>query len=535
MSHPQNSHSKNIAQVTETPPSSMADVIPADPDDRENCLLEQATIMDHSTPSSEIIAIAQEAAACGPIAEDRVIATIARSCRIPKSSIQQQLRHLRDSGGVDDRDQLRHAEDYLIETGRQNLITTVEGTWSWSGSVWRRLDQTELHRQVAHYLRPRLEAVSDRDVTGVSAMITKLAYRPDQTWEQGPADSVNTPTGEITYVDGSWQCLPHQREHYRTIQIPVEWDPSAEAPTFSGYLDSLFQNDSDREEKSQLILELIGYTLMPHCRYQCALFLYGQGSNGKSVLFRVLEVLLGTRNIASVQPSNFDSRFQREHLSGKLANIITEMKKGEVIPDDSFKALTAGESSTVEKKGNDPYDFRPFATLWFAANYFPATRDHGFAFYRRIRVILLNNFFRDSDPKTDPDLPEKLMKELPGILRMSLEAYGAAIDRGSITDPSSSKKARHEWFLETNQTAQFAEECLQNCQGGKIESRKIYKTYREWANAVGIGPSRVLSEKGFSQQMQDLGYTRHRLSNARYFLEIDLTNDGRKYAPKVIF
>jgi len=90
--------------------------------------------------------------------------------------------------------------------------------------------------------------------------------------------------------------------------------------------------------------------------------LIGPGANGKSVLLAVLEGLLGAENVAGVQPANFDNRFQRAHLHQKLANIVTELRQGEVIADAELKAITSGEPATVEHKHKDPFVMRPFAT-----------------------------------------------------------------------------------------------------------------------------------------------------------------------------
>ena len=43
------------------------------------------------------------------------------------------------------------------------------------------------------------------------------------------------------------------------------------------------------------------------------------------MLLKVLTALLGYRNVSAVCPSQFDNRFQRAHLHGKLANIISEL------------------------------------------------------------------------------------------------------------------------------------------------------------------------------------------------------------------
>jgi hypothetical protein len=72
---------------------------------------------------------------------------------------------------------------------------------------------------------------------------------------------------------------------------------------------------------------------MSHARHERFVMLIGPGANGKSVLLAILEGLLGAENVAGVQPSNFDRSFQRAHLHMKLANIVTELRQGEVIAD----------------------------------------------------------------------------------------------------------------------------------------------------------------------------------------------------------
>lgn len=79
--------------------------------------------------------------------------------------------------------------------------------------------------------------------------------------------------------------------------------------------------------------ELIGYTLLTTCRYEKFALLVGPGANGKTVLLGTIKALVGAKHAAAVQPSQFDNVFQRAHLQGKLANIVTEIAEGVVIAD----------------------------------------------------------------------------------------------------------------------------------------------------------------------------------------------------------
>lgn len=70
-------------------------------------------------------------------------------------------------------------------------------------------------------------------------------------------------------------------------------------------------------------------------------------------------------------PSQFDNRFQRAHLQGKLANIITEIADGSTISDAQLKGIVSGEKVTAEHKHMAPFDFNPFYTCWFGTNHMP--------------------------------------------------------------------------------------------------------------------------------------------------------------------
>jgi putative DNA primase/helicase len=105
---------------------------------------------------------------------------------------------------------------------------------------------------------------------------------------------------------------------------------------------------------------------MAHARHEKFVILLGAGANGKSVLLRVLSALCGDENIAAVQPSKFDNAFDRAHLDQKLANIISELKQGEVLADAELKAITSGEPSSVSHKFGHPFVMRPFAKCCLA-------------------------------------------------------------------------------------------------------------------------------------------------------------------------
>jgi putative DNA primase/helicase len=205
--------------------------------------------------------------------------------------------------------------------------------------------------------------------------------------------------------------------------------------------------------------------------------------------------------VAGVQPSSFDNRFQRAHLHQKLANIVTELRQGEVIADAELKAITSGEPATVEHKHKDPFVMRPFATCWFGTNHMPHTRDFSDALFRRATILTFNRVFTPDEQ--DPLLKDKLLAELPGILTLALNAYAEACQFG-FTQPSSSESAKNEWRLEADQVAQFVDECCERDRHAEAGSTEVYRAYKAWAADCGI--SKPVSQRSMRQRLNRLGF-----------------------------
>jgi len=243
--------------------------------------------------------------------------------------------------------------------------------------------------------------------------------------------------------------------------------------------------------------------------------LIGPGANGKSVLLGVLEKLCGSENVAGVQPSNFNCKFQRAHLQEKLANIVAELKQGEVIADAELKAITSGEPATVEHKFKNPFVMRPFATCWFGTNHMPHTRDFSEALFRRAMILQFNRTFARNEQ--NPRLKDELLKELPGILNLALNAYARALDPViRLSQPASSEQAKQEWRLEANQIAQFVEDECDVDGEAEVQMKPLFDRYKSWAEEKGI--VRTVSLKSMRDRLTQLGYGK-RVANSGKFVK----------------
>lgn len=483
-------------------------------------LLEAARALDPEDIAA-LEAVLVEAAALPAIRQDAILRAVKAATGIGTTTLKKQMK---DAGAEDERgvDHLELARRSITYIGAENIICAGPFVWMWSDAgVWKQQDDRLVKQRVQRTIEMEGLPVNSTLVNGVSEVLKTEIFKDDHRFNLGHPETINAVNGQIVPDGDGWRLEPHCKAHYRTTQIPIEFDPTARAPRWARFLTEIFRDDEDQAEKADALMEMMGYTLMSHARHELFALMIGSGGNGKSVVLSVLEALCGPENVAGVQPSNFDRSFQRAHLDQKLANIVTEIKQGEVIADAELKGIVSGEKSTVEHKFQDPFDMHPFATCWFGTNHMPHTRDFSDALFRRALILTFNRQFTDREK--DPLLKETLLDELPGILNMALAAYRKAATVG-FSKPVSSEEAKHEWRLEADQVAMFVEDCCSRRAGAKELASDLFSAYQDWASKQGV--KQTMSAKGLRDRLTKLGFGKHRDQYGRYVIGIEIDRGG---------
>lgn len=383
--------------------------------------------------------------------------------------------------------------------GIENIIHDGNEVRAWgvTPGLWDKLSDWELRRRV-------LEIVDDRKlsasrVNSITALIKAKTFRRESPFRKSH-HFINLKNGALVHHNGVFVLKNHAREQYATNQIPWVFDPNARCDRWDKFLHEIFESDPDQSDKIMLVYQIIGYCMLSFCPFEKFLLMVGNGANGKSVILEIIKELVGVQNVASVQPGEFENRFQRGHLHGKLVNLVTEIAEGTQIADAQLKAITSGELTTAEHKGQPPFEFEAFATCIFATNHMPSTRDFSDALFRRAIILKFNRVFREEEQ--DKFLKQRLLAEIPGILYRSIRALEDVFTFG-FSEPASSKRAKEEWRVESDQAAQFFEECCIRASGKTIESARLYEQYVEWARAAGI--HKFLNRKNFTSRLLRLG------------------------------
>jgi putative DNA primase/helicase len=421
------------------------------------------------------------------------------------------------------RDHLSFAREAVEGFGPGALIHTKGQFWTWRNrGVWDAVEE-QVIRKAAIQCLEGAEAVTDATVRSVLNLMRDEAHDEGTQFDQ-PADRrINCANGTLDYANGAWTLREHRQADNLTALVPVAFEPDAKCPRFMRFLAEVFEGDKDAADKVSAVLEMLGYSLLQSCRYEKFAVLVGAGSNGKSVLLEVLRALAGPGQVAAVEPAHMGDKFKRGHLRGKLLNIVPELPVGSMLADAAMKSFTSGDVVNGEFKGGQPFDYVPYATIWLGTNHMPHTKDLSQGMFRRALILKFNRQFSES--QREIGLADRLKAELPGIFAAACQALGKVFERGYITSPASSVDALKRWRMDSDQVANFVEDCCRMDAGlGPTPHATLFQAFREWAAAENI--SHTVTGKAFTQRLEGLGAVADRYTMAgkreRGFLGIDL-------------
>lgn len=196
------------------------------------------------------------------------------------------------------------------------------------------------------------------------------------------------------------------KEYVITNRIDWEYNPNAYSKTVDTMLDKV--SCGDKEIRS-ILEEMIGYCFFRQNEMGKAFILTGPKSNGKSTVQSMIQKLLGRDNVASIDLKDLGARFMSAELYGKLANIGDDISDNYIDDSNIFKTIVTGGRLIAEKKGQNPFEFDPFAKCIFSSNNIPRTRDKTGAIKRRLIIIPFDRVFLPTDEDYDPYLKYKII------------------------------------------------------------------------------------------------------------------------------
>jgi P4 family phage/plasmid primase-like protien len=312
----------------------------------------------------------------------------------------------------------------------------------------------------------------------------------------------------------------HSPQHKARYCYSFDFE-QADAPLgWLRFLQDVWRDEPDLSDRIDCLRQFIGLCLCGLAtRYQKALFLQGDGGNGKSVVLEVLNASMPPGSVCSVSPQDMGDDYSRAMLSGKMLNIVAELPEQDILNNEAWKAVISGDLIKARHIRQAPFTFRSVAGNVYSANRLPGTQDHTKGFWRRVLVLTFN---REFEGKTaDKGLAKRLIRsELPAIVNWALEGVTDVMRSEVLTVPASSEVAIDLWRKDADQVALFVDECTTALEADDMgtERRVVYREYRNWCDRNGHRPVAI---NKFGQRLRSLrvGTTQETHGRrARYYL-----------------
>lgn len=373
----------------------------------------------------------------------------------------------------------------------KQLTFASDLNFEWTGTYYKEKETAYIRKLVQEKLGQTCNTFKTAEV--IASMKRKSCLEVDQL---NCSALLNLKNGMFN-IDNA-ELTPHDPKFLSTIQLPVEYDPDADCPIWMNTLEGIFGDKSmeDKTKAIEVLQEFFGLCLTKEVKYEKALFMLGEGRNGKSTLLYALENILGQANYSAVTLEALIKPNYVSEIFGKLANVSIETNAKSSIYDAMFKTIVSGDTCTADRKYGHPFKFRPFCKMIFALNNMPQVNDKTDAFYKRLITLKLTRQF--SDIEQDRSLKTKILSELNGIFLWMVAGYHRLKARGYFDPGASIEQETSDYRMENNSVLTFVEEKCTRGATCLIAKDTLYEVYRDWCKDSGM---MALSKNRFGAQL----------------------------------
>ena len=322
--------------------------------------------------------------------------------------------------------------------------------------------------------------------------------------------------GTLILKNGKVELTGFKKEHFLKYMLPFDYNPEAKTPQFKKFLDRVLPD----EELQKICFEFFGSSFSK-MKHEKALFLLGDGANGKSVMYDVIRSLFGGENITGISLEDLCAPQSQATaaLENTLINFCPDLGQRK-IDLGIFKKIVSGEPILVKVVFKKPYMMENYGRLAFNCNSLPKETENTDAFHRRIIVIPFNATIPEEE--RDFNLAKKIISsELPGILNLIIEGLERLLEQGRFTQSQIVDKELKKYRTESNSILSFIdEEGFMPSSISKMPIDTFYELYREYCLKNGF---HSYTKRNFNTQLRNAGFIIERSTHGYYHINYDKT------------
>jgi len=309
-------------------------------------------------------------------------------------------------------------------------------------------------------------------------------------------------------LNGTYEITPEggklrefHPDDFLTYQLPFAYKPKATCALFNKFLNRVLPD----KDCQKVLAEFQGYIFARHLKLEKTLLLYGSGANGKSVLFDVVNALLGPENISNFSLAGLKEDNNRAHLANKLLNYSSELHGK--LESDIFKQMVSGEPISARLLYCNSFIMENYARLCFNANELPKDIEHSEAYFRRFLIIPFEVTIPEEE--RDPELAKKIIEnELSGVFNWVLEGLKRLFAQKKFSECKAAMNVLQEYKEQSDSVHLFLDEKgYQKSTTSYQYLKDILQEYRSFCMECGFYP---LNQSNFKRRIKANGYVMER-------------------------
>ncbi len=395
-----------------------------------------------------------------------------------------------------DEDKIDKVADLLQKRNKFVTLRNTEEILLFNGKIYDNLQAETLIKEQTEILIPNC---TKHHRSEVISKIKAQTYTDIEKFDTDP--NLITLENGILNLE-TLELNPHTPDHLSRVLLPVEYNKPIHEDIEENLKETLFwkflRNSFTvkgklRQDDFETILEIIASMFIKRHVDEKAFMFLGAGENGKSVCLGYIESLIGKTNVSNITLQDIsDDKFMRANLSGKSANIFSDLEQNELKHTGKIKAITSNEGIEVQKKHQQGFTLYPFCKLLFSCNRFPKVYDQTQGFFRRWIIVKWERNF-ENDPERIEYLKEKLadnQDEKNQVFSCLVSIANRLNKEGKFSHSKDWKVVQKEWNENADPIDSFDSEYIIDSDEHKTV-RETYHFYKEKMLEKGETPYRI--------------------------------------------
>ena len=408
---------------------------------------------------------------------------------------------------------------------RESSKTLYE--WSPEENKWVAIEPENMNMKIIDYMIPDQDLCARVVTPYIRATLRKELRSLVQQRQQEHIVWNNVGSFCVPFLNGIFNVRTGKflektaKELYCTKCIPHAYRPEFLTKFAGSHVEAVLKDYRLDNETLNSLQEFFGYAFLPNKNAQKALWLYGEGNRGKSLVLTLLARAVGECNTSISDYVTLVGKHTSYQYVDKFVHKVDEVGQSELWSVEGIKNMITSSKVAVEAKYQHRCESFSHCKYIFSANTLPISRDKTDGWIRRFLIV---PFYAPLN-KCDKNIEERLFEfedSLPILVAWAMEGAKRLVDNEmEITISDAISSASKKLMSLNDAMADFISEedyVITKNDEDRLPFEEVYTSYYSWATNLGL--EKKMDKRAFSIafDLKSCHKIRVRKGNTREFL-----------------